>query len=167
MQACDAHGNRRWTGGDRFSLEIRGVAADAVQVSAGRPAWASAMDPDELSHPCDCSAHTPHHEPLGSGGSRGSGAHCPSRSLTQGRHARDAAVRRVQVKDRGDGTYAVEYCIPIEGTYTLTVMLAGHHIRGSPMGLTVYRYVRLHSTDPVFIRPSAQLTLALNWTVSE
>lgn len=32
MQACDAHGNRRCTGGDRFSLEIRGVAADAVQV---------------------------------------------------------------------------------------------------------------------------------------
>lgn len=46
-----------------------------------------------------------------------------------------------QVTDRGDGTYTVEYCIPIEGTYTLTVMLAGHHIRGSPMGLTVYRCV--------------------------
>ena len=48
----------------------------------------------------------------------------------------------MQVTDRGDGTYVVEYCIPIEGTYTLTVMLAGHHIRGSPMGLTVYRCVR-------------------------
>ena len=33
VQACDVHGNRRSTGGDRFSLEIRGVAADAVQVS--------------------------------------------------------------------------------------------------------------------------------------
>ena len=32
MQACDANGNRRCTGGDRFSLEIRGVAADAAQV---------------------------------------------------------------------------------------------------------------------------------------
>ena len=31
IQACDAHGNRRTSGGDRFSLEIRGVAADAVQ----------------------------------------------------------------------------------------------------------------------------------------
>ncbi len=50
MQACDAHGNRRCTGGDRFSLEIRGVAADAVQVSAnlatlvaGAPSWNNSL----------------------------------------------------------------------------------------------------------------------------
>ena len=49
MQACDAHGNRRCTGGDRFSLEIRGVAADAVQVSTRLAAWSFCADPTQLS----------------------------------------------------------------------------------------------------------------------
>lgn len=74
IQACDAHGNKRSSGDDKFSVEIRGVASDAVHLT-----------------------------------------------------------------DRGNGTYTVDYCVPIEGTYTLTCTLQGHHIRGSPSTLTVYR----------------------------
>jgi hypothetical protein len=33
----------------------------------------------------------------------------------------------------------VDYCVPGEGTYTLTSTLGGAHIRGSPMSLTVFR----------------------------
>lgn len=35
----------------------------------------------------------------------------------------------------------VDYCVPGEGTYTLTATLGGAHIRGSPMSLTVFRCV--------------------------
>lgn len=40
----------------------------------------------------------------------------------------------------------VDYCVPGEGTYTLTATLGGHHIRGSPMSLTVFRYALYLST---------------------
>lgn len=33
MQACDEHGNARQSGGDRFHVEVRGVAANAVTVA--------------------------------------------------------------------------------------------------------------------------------------
>jgi hypothetical protein len=46
----------------------------------------------------------------------------------------------VRVVDRGDGSYAVDLCIPTPGTYTLTSALGGTHLRGSPMAITVYRH---------------------------
>lgn len=79
-QACDAHGNKRSSGGDSFSLEIRGVASNAIQL-----------------------------------------------------------------QDFGDGSYLASYCVPSEGAYTLAALLQGHHIRGSPMSLTVYRCTAVQS----------------------
>ena len=45
----------------------------------------------------------------------------------------------VQVKDRQDGTYLVEYCVPAEGTYQAHVTLHGVHITGSPVSITAFR----------------------------
>ena len=52
IQACDTHGNRRTSGGDRFSLEIRGVAADAVQVGNHSGSDTSLTDPLRISAYC-------------------------------------------------------------------------------------------------------------------
>ena len=49
------------------------------------------------------------------------------------------ASKAIKVADRGNGTYTVEYCVPLEGTYTVNATLHGNHIQGSPMGLSVFR----------------------------
>lgn len=45
----------------------------------------------------------------------------------------------VQIKDRQDGTYLVEYCVPAEGTYQACVTLHGAHVAGSPATITAFR----------------------------
>ena len=46
----------------------------------------------------------------------------------------------VSVQDRGDGSYALRYCLPSEGTFSLSVTgLDGKHLRGSPATLTAFR----------------------------
>ena len=45
----------------------------------------------------------------------------------------------VTVKDRQDGTYLVEYCVPAEGTYQAHVTLHGAHVTGSPASITAFR----------------------------
>ena len=88
IHACDMYGNERTRGGDKMSVEIRGVAAKAIIVT-----------------------------------------------------------------DRNNGTYTVEYCIPVEGTYTVNATLLGHHVRGSPMSLSVYKYVTSTPPQP-FLLPT-------------
>lgn len=50
----------------------------------------------------------------------------------------------VQIKDRQDGTYLVEYCVPAEGTYQAHVTLHGAHVAGSPASITAYRFAHAH-----------------------
>lgn len=63
----------------------------------------------------------------------------------QGGHAFKASIRgldtdAVSVQDRGDGSYALRYCLPSEGTFSLSVTgLDGKHLCGSPATLTAFR----------------------------
>ena len=45
------------------------------------------------------------------------------------------------VTDRHDGTYAVEYSVPAEGNYHVSVTLNGAHVSGSPAPITAFRSV--------------------------
>ena len=45
----------------------------------------------------------------------------------------------IHVTDRHDGTYAVEYCVPAEGTYQACVTLNGEAVAGSPAAITAFR----------------------------
>ena len=46
----------------------------------------------------------------------------------------------VSITDRGDGSYALQYCIPTEGAFSLAVTgLDGQHLRGSPAMLAAFR----------------------------
>ena len=47
----------------------------------------------------------------------------------------------VQMSDRGDGTYTLEFVPSNEGTTSVHVMLDGQHVRGSPMAVSVHRDV--------------------------
>jgi hypothetical protein len=47
----------------------------------------------------------------------------------------------VQVSDRGDGTYTIQFVPSHEGTTSVHVMLDGVHVRGSPMAISVHRDV--------------------------
>ena len=47
----------------------------------------------------------------------------------------------VQVTDRGDGTYSLQFVPTHEGTASAHVMLDGAHVRGSPMAVSVHRDV--------------------------
>ena len=47
----------------------------------------------------------------------------------------------IRVTDRNDGTYAVEYRVPAEGTYRGNVTLEGTHVAGSPVSITAFRSV--------------------------
>ena len=40
------------------------------------------------------------------------------------------------IRDNGDGTYTVTYCVACSGAYTVAVTLHGEPIRGSPATLT-------------------------------
>ena len=44
----------------------------------------------------------------------------------------------VQVTDRGDGTYSLQFVPTHEGTASAHVMLDGAHVRGSPMACLLY-----------------------------
>ena len=37
-----------------------------------------------------------------------------------------------ELTDLADGTYELKYCLPVEGTFELSIKLFGHHISGSP-----------------------------------
>ena len=44
------------------------------------------------------------------------------------------------ITDRGDGSYALRYCLPSEGAFSLSVTGPdGRHLRGSPATLTAFR----------------------------
>lgn len=64
----------------------------------------------------------------------------------QGGDAFKAAIRgldsdTVSISDRGDGTYALRWCPPAEGTFNLAVTGPdGKHLRGSPATLTAFRW---------------------------
>jgi hypothetical protein len=47
----------------------------------------------------------------------------------------------VQLTDRGDGTYSLQFVPSHEGTASVHVMLDGTHVRGSPMAVSVHRDV--------------------------
>ena len=49
----------------------------------------------------------------------------------------------IHVTDRNDGTYAVEYCVPAEGSYKGSITLEGTHVVGSPINITAFRSVLL------------------------
>lgn len=73
----------------------------------------------------------------------------------------------VQVKDRQNGTYLVEYSVPAEGTYQAHVTLNGAHVIGSPASITAFRLVSccpddlLHNThvhpECVCVKPNAYM----------
>ncbi|KAK9829410.1 hypothetical protein WJX72_005680 [[Myrmecia] bisecta] len=52
---------------------------------------------------------------------------------------RGVSSEAVTLSDRQDGSYAVQYCIPHEGSFSATAMLGGQHVRGSPSTFTVFR----------------------------
>lgn len=54
-------------------------------------------------------------------------------------HVQGVARDSVQVKDRQDGTYLVEYTVQAEGTYQAHVTLHGAHVVGSPASITAFR----------------------------
>ena len=47
----------------------------------------------------------------------------------------------VQLTDRGDGTYSLQFVPTHEGTASVHVMVDGTHVRGSPMAVSVHRDV--------------------------
>ena len=47
----------------------------------------------------------------------------------------------MQLSDRGDGTYTIQFVPSHEGTTSVHVMLDGAHVRGSPMAISVHRDV--------------------------
>ncbi|KAL0032084.1 hypothetical protein WJX77_004214 [Trebouxia sp. C0004] len=49
------------------------------------------------------------------------------------------ARENICVTDRHDATYAVEYCVPAEGSYQASVTLDGAHVAGSPAPITAFR----------------------------
>ena len=64
----------------------------------------------------------------------------------QGGDAFKASIRgfdadAASITDRGDGSYALRYCLPSEGAFSLCVTGPdGKHLRGSPATLTAFRY---------------------------
>jgi hypothetical protein len=48
----------------------------------------------------------------------------------------------VVVEDLKNGTYAARYVVGQEGMYTISVRLAGEHVKGSPSNVVVFKDVK-------------------------
>jgi len=45
-------------------------------------------------------------------------------------------ISGVELKDNNDGTYTCSYKLPSSGTYRISILINGNHIKGSPINQT-------------------------------